>query len=95
MPIGSATLSRIPLHRSDYHQLGVHDIGSGTLGSYGISAEDMADFWKDKSYALSDILGDRLDAEQLGENPTRQEVWGHPALPNERADNIVRGWNGA
>lgn len=71
------------------------EFGAASLGGYGITVEDMAEFWRGKPFAIFDILGRRLGTEQLVESTVRQEVWDYVALPEQRAAQIVDAWGAA
>jgi FkbM family methyltransferase len=68
------------------------EFGANSIGSYGITVEDMAEFWRGKPYALYDILGRTLDAGQFIASANRQEVWDYVALPVERRQGILEAW---
>jgi FkbM family methyltransferase len=71
------------------------EFGANSIGSYGISVQDMADFWMSTSYVLCDIRGCRLDGRQFVESATRQDVWDYLALPEDRAESIIAAWKTA
>ena len=51
------------------------EFGANSLGSYGITVEDMAGFWRDKPYVIYDILGRELGPEQFMEAPSGRRCW--------------------
>lgn len=69
------------------------EFGASSVGGYGITVEDMAEFWRGKPFAIFDILGRRLGTEELIESTVKQEVWDYVALPVPRAEPILREWN--
>ena len=71
------------------------EFGANSLASYGITVEDMADFWRTKPYAIYDILGAPLDPRQLARSALEQKVWDYVALPEQRATQIVAAWRAA
>lgn len=66
------------------------EFGANSLASYGISVQDMADFWFGKPYVLYDILGHRLNTAQFCESAVRQQVWDYLALPIDREESVVQ-----
>lgn len=71
------------------------EFGANSLGSYGITVEDMAEFWRDKKYLLYDILGRPLDLQRFAASAHTQEVWDYVALPEPRAAQVVAAWRAA
>ena len=70
------------------------EFGANSLGSYGITVEDMAEFWHDRPYVIYDILGRPLDSPRFAASAVTQEVWDYIALPAPRAEFIMKEWNG-
>ena len=68
------------------------EFGANTLANYGVTVEDMAEFWQNKPYRLFDIVGRPLSREAFVESSKRQEVWDYIALPKERTEEIIAGW---
>jgi len=71
------------------------EFGANSLGSYGVTVEDMAEFWRDKRYMIYDILGRPLDSPRFAASAVTQEVWDYVALPEPRAAQIVAAWRAA
>jgi FkbM family methyltransferase len=71
------------------------EFGANSIGNYGVTVEDMADFWLPKPYVLFDILGRPLSSDQFVQSAVKQEVWDYLAVPIERADRIIHSWRSA
>ena len=69
------------------------EFGANSIGEYGISVEDMANFWRDRPYIVHDILGRPLSREQFIASAQRQELWDYIALPASRAELVMQGWH--
>jgi FkbM family methyltransferase len=70
------------------------EFGANSLASYGITVDDMADFWADKRYVIYDILGRPLDSATFVKSAIHQEVWDYVALPMEKVDVLLKAWKG-
>jgi FkbM family methyltransferase len=70
------------------------EFGANSLDSYGITVEDMAAFWAEQPYAIFDILKRPLDTDAFIQSAHRQEVWDYVALPVDRANELLRRWQG-
>jgi FkbM family methyltransferase len=68
------------------------EFGANSLGNYGITVEDMADFWVGRPYAIFDILQRPLNRDAFILSAKRQDVWDYVALPVDRAKGLLRRW---
>jgi FkbM family methyltransferase len=68
------------------------EFGANSLGNYGITVEDMADFWIGRPYAIFDILQRPLNRDAFILSAKRQDVWDYVALPVDRAKGLLRRW---
>ena len=70
------------------------EFGANSLGDYGITVEDMADFWSELPFAIFDILQRPLTRDALIQSAKKQEVWDYVAVPVDRVNEILRHWRG-
>jgi len=60
------------------------EFGARSIGEYGITVEEMADFWIEQEYRIFDILARPLATrDAFAESATVQAVWDYVALPGE------------
>jgi FkbM family methyltransferase len=65
-----------------------------SLGSYGITVADMAAFWTDLRYEIFDIRQRPLNPDEFIQSANAQHVWDYVALPVDRAQELLRRWQG-
>jgi hypothetical protein len=62
------------------------EFGANSIGDYGITVGEMADFWIEREYRIFDILARPLATrDAFAESATVQSVWDYVALPGEAA----------
>ncbi len=60
------------------------EFGASSIGNYGISVLEMADFWIERKYEIFDILARPLRTRDIfAKSATDQSVWDYVALPGE------------
>jgi FkbM family methyltransferase len=67
------------------------EFGASSIGEYGITVLEMADFWIERGYRIFDILARPLATrDAFAESATVQSVWDYAALPGEVASLAER-----
>ncbi len=67
------------------------EFGASSIGDYGITVLEMADFWIEREYEIFDILARPLGTRDVfAESATNQSVWDYVALPSE-APSLAEG----
>jgi len=62
------------------------EFGANSIGEYGITVLEMADFWIERGYRIFDILARPLATRAVfADSATIQPVWDYVALPEEAA----------
>lgn len=67
------------------------EFGASSIGEYGITVLEMADFWIQREYRIFDILARPLPTrDAFAESATAQSVWDYVALPVEAPSLVER-----
>ncbi len=80
----SATLAR-------FRPVVTFEFGASSIGEYGITVLEMADFWIEREYQIFDILARPLTTREVfADSATGQQVWDYVALPEEAVPQVQR-----